>query len=170
MESGEEQHFLRGKPAFRAQTLFQAPQTGNALSPIYVFHPVRRKHECRKTGAHVIGCVSDNTHSTHARQRGGLITDKWAKTSQGAAIARRSQCLPAVTDLFSWRSRDKTTRRRGPSSINEPLHWPPLTSHSSFLSAACQHRWQEGFKKNTGRRRALSYSPSHCLPRSLAPS
>ncbi|TNN80892.1 hypothetical protein EYF80_008897 [Liparis tanakae] len=46
MESGEEQHFLRGKPAFRTQTLFQALQTGNVLSPIYVFHPVPRKHEC----------------------------------------------------------------------------------------------------------------------------
>lgn len=85
MESGEEQHFLRGKPAFRAQTLFQAPQTGNALSPIYVFHPVQRKHGCRETGMRV--CVhvrvSDNTpihtHTqTHTKQRqaGRLITDK----------------------------------------------------------------------------------------------
>lgn len=56
MESGEEQHFLRGKPGFRAWTLFQAPQTGNALSPIYVFHQVPCKHKRRKTGMRLHGC------------------------------------------------------------------------------------------------------------------
>lgn len=53
MESGEQQHFLRGKPAFRVQTPFQAAQTGNALSPIYVFHPAPCKHEHRRTGVRV---------------------------------------------------------------------------------------------------------------------
>lgn len=123
MESGEEQHFLRGKPAFRAQTLFQAPQTGNALSSIYVFHPVRRKHECRKTGAHVIGCVSDITRS-NARE-----TKRWTNRRQTSPKRLRAQrwpgaagVLPAATGLFSRRSRDKTARRGGPSSVNKPLH------------------------------------------------
>lgn len=57
MESGEEQHFLRGKPAFRVQTLFQATQTENALSPIYVFHPVLRKHEHKHSGLCVCMCA-----------------------------------------------------------------------------------------------------------------
>lgn len=59
MESGEEQHFLRGKPAFRVQTLFQAVQTRNALSPIYVFHPALSKHVDRKKLVRA-GMFSDN--------------------------------------------------------------------------------------------------------------
>lgn len=72
MESGEEQHFLRGKPAFRAQTLFQVPQTGNTLSSIYVFHQVPHKYKGRRAGmcVHVHGCISDDTHT------GRLITEK----------------------------------------------------------------------------------------------
>lgn len=126
MESGEEQHFLRGKPAFQAQTLFQAPQTGNALSPIYVFHPVPRKHECRKTGMHVHGCVSVTTHThTRAKQRqaGRLITDKWGKTSQSAVIA------PVFTSCNRPCCKKKTTQT-GSSSTWNPPNWPP--PHSSL--------------------------------------
>lgn len=35
MESGEEQHFLRGKPAFRARALVQAPQTRGDVAKFF---------------------------------------------------------------------------------------------------------------------------------------
>lgn len=51
-ESGEEQHFLRGKPAFRSLRPAGLEGLGgvggggggDALSPIYVFHPAPCKH------------------------------------------------------------------------------------------------------------------------------
>lgn len=91
MESSEEQHFLRGKPAFRAQTPFQALQTGNALSPIYVFHPVLCKHECRETVC-VCTCIGlfQITHAhTKQRQAGTLVVDKWAKTTTALPVFTR---------------------------------------------------------------------------------
>lgn len=170
MESGEEQHFLRGKPAFRAQTLFQAPQTGNALSPIYVFHPVPRKHECRKTGmrVHVHGRVSDNTHTQNKRQAGRLITDKWAKTSQDAAIAQRSQCIPAVID----HSQEEAAPRRwhGEGQTSSKIHSTDLLLLLSqvFLSSLSAAVTEE-FKKKAGRRLSPTLPLTVSLPAGRPP-
>lgn len=53
MESGEEQHFLRGKPAFRARTLSPSPTDGECSvsnlvfsSVIHVVHQQRDGHAC----------------------------------------------------------------------------------------------------------------------------
>ncbi len=160
MESGEEQHFLRGKPAFRAQTLFQAPQTGNALSPIYVFHSVLRKHERRKAGMRVHGRVSDNTHTKHTKQRhaGGIIMDKWAKTSQSCDSPALPLCLLTVMNLFHEEAATRRWDKRGSSSVWNPLHWhlpPPLKlALRGLTTPVTRGIWKEGWEVT------LSYSPS----------
>lgn len=129
MESGEEQHFLRGKPAFRTQTLFQALQTGNVLSPIYVFHPVPRKHECWKTAVHVHGCVSDNTHT----QNHGRKADS-SGSNEPKLI--RTQWKPSAPSIYQLSWTFFTKKLRQEVDIKRVKLYPkptPLTSsHSSF--------------------------------------
>lgn len=97
MESSEEQHFLRGKPAFQAQTLFQAPRTGSALSSIYVFTQCHINTSVEKLVClHVYGCVSDNTH-THTQQRQAVKQANLGQMSQNISEGSDSPALPVFT-------------------------------------------------------------------------